>query len=424
MSLGVLGRVLSIWVIGGLFLTGTLAGVQAESRLKVVPAVSGATATVLGLLTSQQGQATCLQIVSSGRIAAKVYAVENPVRVVIDAPGVAFRLPIPDKVHAVGAVQAIRYGQMRDDIARIVVDLDTGARLGEVLNDRVEGEFYRLSITLPRHNLAGSSGKAPACREPDGGEMQASFWARGQKVTPAPPGQRRALPVVVLDPGHGGIDPGAVVNKGVLEKAIVLAVSLRLARRLRETGRYKVVLTRATDKFISLDDRIAKTRLANGSLFISLHADSIDDAAAAAAATGAAVYILSHRASDAIARRLAEKENAADLLGGVLPARGAGEAGVRSILVDLLKRETERESKRLRTALVEAMRGKVPVARQPHRSAAFHVLKQTETPAALIELGYLTNVRDLRMMRQQEWQDKMAAAITAAVEEFFKARAL
>ena len=128
---------------------------------------------------------------------------------------------------------------------------------------------------------------------------------------------------------------------------------------------------------------------------------------------------MSHQASDAEARRLAEKENAADLLAGILPSKTT-EDGVRDILVDLLKRETERESARLRKLLVAKMRPKVVISRKPFRSAAFRVLKQTETPAALIELGYMTNAADLRRMRRADWQDRMAIAVAEAIRQFFR----
>jgi N-acetylmuramoyl-L-alanine amidase len=253
---------------------------------------------------------------------------------------------------------------------------------------------------------------------PDTAKEAAAKSVRQARVAPKIAPDER--PVVVIDPGHGGADPGAVVGDNHHEKRLVLAVGLRLSGILRKRGRYRVVMTRDKDEYISLDDRIERSRSASGDLFISLHADSIDDLTQAAAIRGAAVYILSHKASDAEAKRVAEKENSADVLAGILPKSAAESQGVRNILVDLLKRETERESARLQTLLISAMRPKVAVAREPDRAAAFHVLKQTETPAVLIELGYMTNTRDLEQMSQEQWQVKMASAIAAAVDKFFQ----
>ena len=337
-----------------------------------------------------QGGRTCFNVVSIGRLVPEIYVVGSPKRVVIDAGDVLFRLPQRQQKMAGGVVGAFRYGLIAPGRARIVVDVEEGTQVGRISSKVLSGKMHQLSI-----NLSSGAAEEPekACDETSGELQQAAVWGGHLSVKPVKPAKptKKSKPVVMIDPGHGGVDPGAVVNKVYLEKIIALAVARRLAARLRKNGRFDVIMTRKRDVFVSLDDRVEQARSKKASVFISLHADSINDAAQASQTQGAAVYILSHEASDAEAKRLADKENSADLLAGILPKKGDQNDGVRDILVDLLKRETEQGSARLRKLLIGAMRAKVPVSRKPFRSAAFRVLKQTETPAALIELGYMTN---------------------------------
>ena len=325
-----------------------------------------------------------------------MYVLAAPDRLVVDIPSLEFRLPLAAGEKGAGLATAFRYGQLAPGKARIVVDLREPSRVLAVTQRAVSAgrQALVIDIAAKQYGLAGNKAVAAASGD--------------------------SRPTVVIDPGHGGVDPGAVSNKGVLEKVIVLAVGKRLAEVLRATGRFRVALTRDRDKYVSLDDRVEQARTAGAALFLSLHADSVEGTAMALGASGASVYILSNRASDVAARRFAAKENAADRLAGIMPRKAVADSGVRNILVDLLKRETERESKRLRAALVRSLRRNVPVAKQPFRAAAFHVLKQTETPAALIELGYISNPLDLQRMRRADWQQRVAKAIANAVSRFFR----
>ena len=359
-----------------------------------------------------------IEIVSIGKLSPQVYQIGGPDRLVIDAPGVGFRLPSRLAADGAGLVRDVRYGQLAQGRARIVADVGPGIRVAAVVNERLKGQLHRVRIDL----TSGLERSGEAVRAAIGGAGALGGATGDQADGGAEPSRRPgARPVVMIDPGHGGIDPGAVVNRTQLEKMIVLDVSLKVARLLEEAGQVHVVLTRKSDVFLTLDERIERARAARADLFLSLHADAVDDGTPALAVGGASVYILSQRASDAVARRLAEKENATDRFAGILPKRAADD-GVRTILVDLLKRETETESKRLRNVLVTEMRQKVAMAQNPMRSAAFHVLKQTETPAALIELGFMTNPVDLGLMRQEEWRNRMAGAIARAVNLYFRER--
>lgn len=359
-----------------------------------------------------------VEIETVGRIRPRAYRIDGPPRLVIDARDLDFRLP-ERLATGGGLVRALRYGHVGRGRARIVADIAPGVMIKAVNNEHVGGRLYRVQIELAMAAPATTAGELRPAVAGSGEGAGPEIAERTGARAAAPPAARR--PVVVIDPGHGGVDPGAVVNRTRLEKAIVLAVGLRIQRLLKQEGKFDVVMTRSTDVFVSLDDRIERSREARADLFLSLHADAVAEAELANVAGGASVYILSARASDEIAQRVADKENAADLIGGILP-KPAEDEGVRGILVELLTRETEQEAKRLRNLLVVEMRRDVPMARQPLRAAAFHVLKQPETPAALIELGYMTNPVDLGLMRQEVWRDQVAKAIVRAVRRFFQER--
>lgn len=366
----------------------------------------------------QQGHQTCFNITSIGRLSPEVFAVPSPRRVVVDAANTTFKLSRGQSKISGGLVDAFRYGLIGPKYARIVVDVSADTQLGQIVSRPLDGEMHRLTISLTDGKSVNLNN---SCLGATGELKRATVLGRQLAAKPRAPSVR-SNPVVVIDPGHGGLDPGAVVNKVFLEKIIALAVGRRLAKRLRKAGRFDVVMTRKRDTFVSLDDRVERARTSSADIFISLHADSIEGGAKAFQAQGAAVYVLSHKASDAEAKRLADKENSADLLAGIIPKQSEGDDGVRNILVDLLKRETVQKSARFQKLLVGAMRGKVSLSRKPFRSAAFRVLKQTETPAVLIELGYMTNPSDLKRMRQSDWQNRMAEAIAGAIERYFAQR--
>ena len=401
------GAVAAVWCLVFLLAVGDVlaAGKRAPGE-----------AVVVGLNVLPGGGRARIEVVSIGRIDPHVYQVGGPDRLVVDAVGLVFRLSHRRAMGGSGVVRDVRYGQLGERRARIVADLGPGTRIASVANERFHSRLHRVRIDLSVENLP----RDDVVRAAMGGVGRLRPRMEEDREDDRDQASNRR-PVVVIDPGHGGIDPGAVVNRTQLEKAIVLAVGLKVARLLREADEVDVVMTRERDVFLTLDERIERSLAAKGDLFLSLHADAVDEGIPALAAGGASVYILSKRASDAVARRLAEKENAADRFAGI-PAKRSADRGVRTILVDLLKRETESESKRLRTLLVAEIRDKLALAREPMRSAAFHVLKQTATPAALIELGFMTNPVDLGLMRQEGWRDRMAGAIAEAVHRFFRER--
>ncbi|MEM1370841.1 MAG: N-acetylmuramoyl-L-alanine amidase [Pseudomonadota bacterium] len=354
-------------------------------------------------------------------VKAEAYTLADPYRVVIDLPGVNFRLPRGAGTTSSGLVRAFRYGVFAPGRGRIVIDT-TGPVLiyGADMEPRgAAGEVtFNLTLMKASKEVFGLGTGVVETRPP--------------KPPPAPPPlpQRQAitaplrqeLPVVVIDPGHGGLDPGAVVGS-TYEKDIALAVGRAVMRQLRQSAQVKVLATRTADTFVTLDQRIAISQNATADLFVSLHADSLADRRAAQNIRGATVYTLSDRASDALARRMADKENRADTVAGLPVAIGQHDQTVTNILIDLMKRETANHSIAFSKVLASQLTVASPARRTRRRAAAFKVLKQARTPSVLVELGYLSNNKDRSMMLTKRWQDKAARSISTAILDFFARRA-
>jgi len=220
------------------------------------------------------------------------------------------------------------------------------------------------------------------------------------------------LPLVVLDPGHGGRDPGATGAAGTEEKRIVLAAALDLKARLEAAKTCDVVLTRTRDVFIPLGDRVELARRREAALFVSLHADS------APGARGASVYTLSETATDAMSEALARRENRADLAGGLRLPSVSPE--VQRILISLMRQETRAGSARLAQLAVRALGEEVALLPNTHREAAFVVLKAPEIPSALVELGFLSDPRDEAALRRPEHRARLATALARAVRHWLE----
>lgn len=221
--------------------------------------------------------------------------------------------------------------------------------------------------------------------------------------------RRRAapLPLVVLDPGHGGKDPGTIGVTGTHEKRITLAAALELKRVLDATGRCRVLLTRSRDVFIPLNGRVEIARKRDAALFVSLHADS------APGARGASVYTLSDRASDSLSAGLARRENQADLRGGLRLPPVSPE--VERILFSLVRQETRAGSDRMANSVVRALGGTVPLLPNTHRQAAFAVLKAPEIPSVLVEMGFLSDRRDEAALKLPAHRAKVARALAQGI---------
>lgn len=349
-----------------------------------------------------------------------VFTLPAPYRVIIEMSGASTAEP-NGKGQAHGLVERYHSGSFKKGKSRIVMET-----LGPVKATLFPAEtaadgrlVVEVALTpMPVQEFGDGSGSLNAPEPPRMRKTRPTDLAGLPDGTmPAAP----ARPVIVIDPGHGGIDPGAVGTDSLLEKNVVMAVAEKLRDALSESGRYQVHLTRTTDTFISLDQRVGFSRQHAANLFISLHADSLEASNNSESVSGATVYTLSDRASDERSRLMAQKENASDLLGGI--AVSADEEGeVKDILFDLIRRETASFSAEFAGVLRTSLGKSVPLSRDPMRSAAFKVLKQSHAPSILLELGYMSNAGDAKRLNSPAWQRKVAKAIASAVDAYFASR--
>jgi N-acetylmuramoyl-L-alanine amidase len=237
--------------------------------------------------------------------------------------------------------------------------------------------------------------------------------AKATQRSPTRSQAARTAPLIVLDAGHGGKDPGAIGVSGTYEKHVSLATAGELARQLHASGRYRIALTRESDDFIPLDERVSIAQARGASLFISLHADALVDHSV----RGASVYTLAGQASDAQSAALATRENAADRFAG---HRQPGVTRqVAEILASLVQHETRLGSARAQQRLVVSLGGTLPMLENPARHAAFEVLKAADIPSVLIEMGFMSNAHDEAALRQPAHRAMVATAIRRAVDVYF-----
>jgi N-acetylmuramoyl-L-alanine amidase len=227
-------------------------------------------------------------------------------------------------------------------------------------------------------------------------------------------GVRPPAPLVVLDPGHGGKDPGAIGISGTYEKQVSLATAFELKRRLEAEGRYRVALTRNRDTFVPLDDRVAKAQALGAALFVSMHADALSDHLV----RGASVYTLSDTASDAQTAALARRENSADRFVG---AGFTAPPEVARILASLVRQETRVGSSRLARDMVGSLDQDLPMLANPERHAGFVVLKAADIPSVLVEMGFMSNPADEAELRRPQHRARVAEAMKRAVAAYFLA---
>jgi N-acetylmuramoyl-L-alanine amidase len=378
--------------------------------------VSGNRLQVTGAAVEGHPGSTRAVFTLAGPAQVEARSLSDPPRVIVDLPEAEFRVPPGTGQTSAGLVARFRFGLIAPGRSRIVLDATAPVTIAraEVVGPTAGGT-WRLEVDLVPATPADL-----AARELAEAASRAVQAADAAPEAARSPQARDVRPVIVVDPGHGGIDPGAE-GAVSLEKQVVLDVSLRVREALQRTGRYDVVMTRDRDVFVSLDDRVRISQRARADLFLSIHADSLPSKQLAQNVRGATIYTLAEKASDELARRLAEKENAVDLLAG-LPMAGVGDDHVRAILFDLMRRESATFAHDLRRGLVKELRSRIAVAREPLRSGPFKVLRQPGAPAVLIELGYMSNAQDERLMGTRQWQDKVAQGIAVAVGAHFRAR--
>ena len=237
--------------------------------------------------------------------------------------------------------------------------------------------------------------------------------AAAQHPAPFPPARPRTLPLVLLDPGHGGKDPGATGISGTYEKHIALAAAQELRRQLEASGRYRVQLSRTRDVFIPLEDRVGIAQRCGAALFVSMHADALNDPHV----RGASVYTLADTASDAQTAALARRENAADRFGG--PSFRDAPPEVAHILASLVRQETRAGSARMARSVVSELHHDLPLLQNPSRHASFMVLKAADIPSVLVEMGFMSNPADEAALRRSDHRARVAGAMKRAVDAYF-----
>lgn len=373
----------------------------------------------------------------------RVFHLSDPARVVVDLPPGSWHAPKSGLLTG-RLIKGYRSGALDDGLTRIIFDLGAPALVSQAFflpktsfnQPRLVIDIKPSSVNLFQARLGDVHGNRDL-KGPGKARMPASDFARMQdriarEVIPAPadntpvlgkpaPLQPQRKPytkrkyTVVIDPGHGGADPGAVGKGGVREKHITLKVAKELARQLEETGRYKAVLTRNTDVYIRLRERVAFSRRVKGDLFISIHADKIGRTGV----RGASIYTLSETASDHETARLAEQENNSGVVAGVDLA--AESQDVADILLDLAMREKMNESKLLGRYIEEALiNNSVRLLPNSHRAAGFAVLKAPDVPSVLIETGFLSNADEVKLLTSPQFHRKISGAIVDGIDAYFR----
>jgi N-acetylmuramoyl-L-alanine amidase len=348
----------------------------------------------------------------SKNVSLTAFTLADPYRVVVDIPQVAFQFPPKTGENGRGLVKAFRYGLVMPGGSRIVIDTKGPVRVDKAfVLDPIDSQPARIVLDLvsvDRETFMRTlalENRARRPEEPKKGDRDG-----------AKPGDQR--PLVMLDPGHGGIDHGTTAASGEMEKTIVLEFALLLRDKLEKSGKYRVALTRTDDRFVPLAERVQLARAQGAGLFLSIHADAL--AKHEGDARGAAVYTLSETASDAEAARLAEAENKADVIAGVDLSAEPNE--VADILIDLAQRETKHFSVHFAKTLVGELKTSARLHKHPLKSAGFRVLKAPDVPSVLLELGYVTSRQDLKLLTSESWRARAADSIVQAVHTFFGTR--
>lgn len=342
-----------------------------------------------------------------------VFTLANPRRIVVDLPSIEFRFDQSTNSRGRGLIERWRYGRFSVDKSRLILDLAAPAAIDRsfVLPPQ-SGQPARLVIDLVKTTPEAFQAIAAATAIRSG--QQGPRIAKTNRL--AVGSGRRVRPLIVIDPGHGGIDMGAVGSLGIPEKVLVLDFASVLKRKLEETGEFEVKLTRTEDVFVGLKPRVAFARDLQADLMISVHADSVRQAYV----KGASVYTLSEKASDLLSEELASGEGRSEILAGL--DIDQEEEEVSDILMDLTRRETKNFSIHAGRQMVSHLGQVVDVVNNPLRSAAFRVLRAPDVPSILVELGFMSNKEDERQLAAPQWRERVADAIVAALRQFFSAR--
>ena len=366
---------------------------------------------------------TRLVLELSEQIDFSLFRLADPYRIVIDLPELDWAVGNSGP-GAVGLVKAVRFGQLQAGNARIVVDLAGPANIKNAfVLPATGGTPFRFVVDF--EPMARAQFMALVGPQHRVGQFAAGTQTAAAQPTPAKAAPKEVKPevkaatkevrkkLVAIDPGHGGVDPGAIGVSGIYEKIITMAAAQQLKERLERTGRYSVILTRDRDVSLGLGERRDIARAAQADIFMSLHADFM----ANKTMRGLSVYTLSEKASDKEAEKLAEQENSADSIIGVDLTRESQE--VRHILVDLAQRESMNLATKLATNLINELQREVTLVPNSHRFARFAVLKSPDIPSVLIEMGYLSNRDDETALKKDAYRSKLMAAVVRGLDLHF-----
>lgn len=352
----------------------------------------------------------------------RAFVLADPYRVVLDMPQVTFNLPKGVGTAGRGLIRAFRYGLVMPGGSRMVFDLTGPAKIEKTyVLDAANGQPPRLVVEMAAVERAAFKPSRPdddklqlrpsVVADASGGTVETTGTAAAAKAVDS-------RPVIVLDPGHGGVDNGTQAPSGESEKTIVLEFATALRDRIEKSGKYRVVMTRDDDTFVPLGGRVQIARANAAALFVSIHADALPKREGDA--QGATIYTLSDKASDAEAEKLAEAENKADAIAGIDLTEEPAE--VADILIDLTQRETRTFSNRFARTLANEMKNVARMHKHPLKSAGFKVLKAHDVPSVLIELGYVSNKADLQQLVSESWRSRTVASVAQAVDAFLGKR--
>lgn len=391
-------------------------------------AFAGASKVVVGdIRAGLHGSTTRLVFDLSDKVPFEIFTLAGPDRVVLDLPQVGWRLPSRPLPAKTGVLKKLRYGLFKPGTTRVVLEVTGPVMVKKTfLLEPSGGRGWRFILDLARTSREAFSkqtglktsldmaGKTPRKKTPSLTNKTANKATPALRVSAAlMPPRKPAVRIIAIDPGHGGADPGTKGGSGIYEKYLTLAAARALKEELEGTGRFKVILTRTRDVFVRLRDRIQIMRNQGAELFISLHADAIENKKV----QGASVYTLSETASDAEAAQLAEKENKADLIAGVDLSAESPE--VTGILIDLAQRETMNSSSQFAALLVRELGRDIKVLRNTHRFAGFAVLKAPDVPSVLLEMGFLSNSGDEKVLRSKAYRQRLARAVARSADAYF-----
>jgi N-acetylmuramoyl-L-alanine amidase len=408
------------------------------------------TSLVLGHADEKNFNAQIL-LHASQAIDAKIFIMENPPRLIIDLPKTTWQLQERDTKKAQWFAR-LRYANTEKGALRLVIESKREIKKVEkVVTNKLAGKKYQLSFALTfadkkQEQKANKAEKKPELKTqktfptpqlrpqkkdqivkknaPEDGNISkateppppASVLPHSNRATPIPipvPRPTPRLPLIVIDAGHGGQDPGAQGNRGTIEKNLTLSYAKNLDAALLSTQRFQTALTRTDDSYISLQDRVAFARNIRGDFFISLHADSHPNHKT----KGLSVYTLSEKASDREAASLAEKANLSDVLPGAVS--GSIPPEISHALFSLTQQQTNNNSAMFAELLVKKLQARVSLLPHPHRYAGFRVLKAVDIPSVLIELGYLSNPREEFLLSEPKYKKQLVNAIVDAIDEHF-----